>query len=277
MNIETQKNNLCINQIVGQKTENIIIEGDVIIPDIKPDILNAINTNGTVCIYKKEVLDGKIRIDGNIMYLADNEESSVRGISSNIDFSKTIELEKARSKMMVECQTNLKSMECKILNGRKVSIKSILEVNARVSVNEDVEFVDNITNINDIQRLNKEFNMNSLLGAGETRAFAKDTVAIEQIDNLAEIIKTNVCIINKETKISYNKVLAKADVSVKIMYLTEDNRVCSVKSKIPVMGFIDIQNVSEENICDVRYDLRNLLIKPNNENHARKTKSARCL
>ena len=35
MNIETQKNNLCINQIVGQKTENIIIEGDVIIPDIK--------------------------------------------------------------------------------------------------------------------------------------------------------------------------------------------------------------------------------------------------
>lgn len=273
MNIETQKNNLCINQIVGQKTENIIIEGDVIIPDIKPDILNAINTNGTVCIYKKEVLDGKIRIDGcincNIMYLADNEESSVRGISSNIDFSKTIELEKARSKMMVECQTNLKSMECKILNGRKVSIKSILEVNARVSVNEDVEFVDNITNINDIQRLNKEFNMNSLLGAGETRAFAKDTVAIEQIDNLAEIIKTNVCIINKETKISYNKVLAKADVSVKIMYLTEDNRVCSVKSKIPVMGFIDIQNVSEENICDVRYDLRNLLIKPNNvEEHS---------
>ena len=57
--------------------------------------------------------------------------------------------------------------------------------------------------------------------------------------------------------------------SVKIMYLTEDNRVCSVKSKIPVMGFIDIQNVSEENICDVRYDLRNLLIKPNNvEEHS---------
>ena len=59
MAIETLKENLCVNQIVGKAKENIVAEGDVIIPDIKPDILSTINTNGTVCIYKKEVLDGK--------------------------------------------------------------------------------------------------------------------------------------------------------------------------------------------------------------------------
>lgn len=273
MNIEVQKNNLCINQIIGQKTENIIVEGDIIIPDIKPDILNAIITNGTVCIYKKEVLDGKIKIDGcinsTIMYLADNEESSIRGVSSNIDFSISIDIEKAKTGMQLECETILKSMECKVLNGRKVSIKSILEVNAKVSFNEEIEFIENITNIKDIQKLNKRFNMNSLLGVGQTKAFAKDTLAIDGIDNLAEILKTNVDIINKETKISYNKILIKADVAVKIMYLTEDNRINCVKSKIPVIGFVDIQNVSEDNMCDVKYDLKNLLIKPNNvEEHS---------
>ena len=273
MNIEVQKNNLCINQIIGQKTENIIVEGDIIIPDIKPDILNAINTNGTVCIYKKEVLDGKIKIDGcinsTIMYLADNEESSVRGVSSNIDFSKSIEIEKAKTGMQLECEVVLKSMECKVLNGRKVSIKSILEVNAKVSFNEEIEFIENITNINDIQKLNKRFNMNSLLGVGQTKAFAKDTIAIDGIDNLAEILKVNAEIVNKETKISYNKILIKADVAVKIMYITEDNRINCVKCKIPVIGFVDIQNVSENNMCDVKYDLKNLIIKPNNvEEHS---------
>lgn len=273
MNIEVQKNNLCINQIIGQKTENVIIEGDCIIPDIKPDILNAINTDGTVCIYKKEVLDGKVKIDGcinsNIMYLADNEESSIRGLSSNIDFSKTIEMEKARSDMLMDCEITLKNMECKVLNGRKINIKTMLEINIKISVNEDVEFIENITNINDIQKLNKKFNMNSLLGAGETKAYAKDTLAIDEIDDLSEIIKTNVDIINRETKVSYNKILAKADVSIKIMYLTEDNRINCARTKIPVMGFIDIQNVSEDNICDVKYDLKNLLVKPNNvEEHS---------
>ena len=58
MAIETLKENLCVNQIIGKAKENIIAEGDVIIPDIKPDILSTINTNGTVCIYKKEILDG---------------------------------------------------------------------------------------------------------------------------------------------------------------------------------------------------------------------------
>lgn len=273
MNIEVEKNNLCINQIIGQKTESLIVEGDAIIPDIKPDILNAINTDGTVCIYKKEVLDGKIKIDGcinsNIMYLADNEEANIRGISTNIDFSKTIEMENARSGMNMECEMNLKSMECKVLNGRKISIKSVLEANIKVSVNEDVEFIENVTNINDIQKLNKKFNMNSLLGAGDTKSFAKDTILIDNIDDLSEIIKTNVNIINKETKISYNKVLAKADLQIKIMYLTEDNRISSVKTKIPVMGFIDIQNVSDDNMCDVKFDLKNLIVKPNNvEEHS---------
>lgn len=273
MNIEVQKNNLCINQIIGQKTENLTVEGDIIIPDIKPDILNAINTNGIICIYKKEVLDGKIKIDGcinsNIMYLADNEESSIRGLSSNIDFSKVIEVEEARTGMTAECEINLKSMECKVLNGRKINVRSMIEVNAKVSVNQEMEFIENITNINDIQKLNREFSMNSLLGAGETKAYGKDTLMIDGIDDLCEIVKTNVDIVNRETKVSYNKVLAKAEVSIKIMYLTEDNRINCVKGKIPVMGFIDIQNVSEDNLCDVKYELKNLIVKPNNvEEHS---------
>ena len=54
----TEKEQICINGLIGQKTDIITVEQDVIVNDIKPDILNCINTNGTVCIYKREVLDG---------------------------------------------------------------------------------------------------------------------------------------------------------------------------------------------------------------------------
>ena len=63
--------------------------------------------------------------------------------------------------------------------------------------------------------------------------------------------------------------LAKADLNVRILYLTDDNRINSVESVIPVMGFIDIENVSEENIVDTKYEIKNLIIKPNNvEEHS---------
>lgn len=54
MVVETTRDNICVNHIIGQKTENFIAEGDSIIPDIKPDIINEVCTSGTVCIYKKK-------------------------------------------------------------------------------------------------------------------------------------------------------------------------------------------------------------------------------
>lgn len=268
MDIETLKENLCVNQIIGKAKENIVAEGDVIIPDIKPDILSTINTSGTICIYKKEVLEGKIRIDGGvqvyIMYLADDENSNVRGINTVIDFTKVIDMEKVSPSMNLETDIKLKDIECKILNGRKVNIKVNIDASVNVYSNEDIEFIREIENRNDIQVLNKPTNIDSLLGSGNTKVYAKDTIGIESTDNLAEVMKTNINIINREVKTSYNKILAKADMLVNIVYLTDDNRINEVKWQIPVMGFIDMQNISDDNLCNTSYEIKNILIKPNN-------------
>ena len=53
MAMKLSKNNLCINQIVGQKNEKITVEGDEIVPDVKPDVLSIVSANGNICMYKK--------------------------------------------------------------------------------------------------------------------------------------------------------------------------------------------------------------------------------
>lgn len=104
---------------------------------------------------------------------------------------------------------------------------------------------------------------------GDTKIYAKDTVNIDNVDNLAEILKVDVAIGEKDVKISYNKILTKSEASIKIMYLTEDNRINNITAKIPVVGFIDIPNVTEENMCDVDYEIKNIVLKPNSaEEHS---------
>lgn len=273
MVVDTVKENLCVNKLVATKKEIILVEGDMIVPDSKPDILNTICTSGNVCIYKKETLDEKVRIDGNInayiMYLADDSESKIRGINTSIDFSETIQIPNCQSEMNCKLETKLKSIESKIINGRKLGLKATLEINIKIYSKEEIEIVNSIQNAEGIQMLNEELKVNSLVGIGENKIFAKDTIIIDNVDNLAEILKSNVCICNKDIKVSYNKILTKAEAEVKIMYLTEDNRINCVTAKIPVVGFIDIQNVTEENICDVQYEIRNIIIKPNSsEEHS---------
>ena len=92
MLLETEKENVCINQIVGQKRDESVVEGDVIVNDIKPDVLSIVSASGIPCVYKKEVMDGKIRLDGSmniyVIYLADSEDSTVRSINTVLDFTR---------------------------------------------------------------------------------------------------------------------------------------------------------------------------------------------
>ena len=273
MVVDTIKENLCINKLVATKKEVIMIEGDMIVPDSKPDILNTICTSGIVCIYKKDILDEKIRLEGNIntyiMYMADDNQDKIRGLTTSLDFSESIQVSNCNEGMDCNINTRLKSIEAKVINGRKIGIKAAIEVEIKVYSNEDVEIVNDIQNSNGIQILKEDLRVNSLVGRGDTKIYAKDTISIDSIDNLAEILKASVCICDKDIKISYNKILTKSEAEIKIMYLTEDNRINSVIAKIPVVGFIDIPNVTEENICDINYEIRNIVLKPNSvEEHS---------
>ena len=273
MVVETVKENLSVNKLVTTKREVILVEGDMIVPDSKPDILNTICTSGVVCIYKKEILENKVRIDGNIdtyiMYIAEDSQDKIRGICTSLDFSESISVNNCKEGMNCKIQTELKSIEARVINGRKISIKAAIEVEIKVYEKDDVEIITDIQKTENIQMLKEDLKVNSLVGMGNTKIYAKDTININNTDNLAEILKTNLCICGRDVKISYNKILTKAEAEVKIMYLTEDNRINAVIAKIPIVGFIDIQNVTEENICDVDYEISNIVLKPNSvEEHS---------
>lgn len=273
MVVDTIKENLCVNKLVATKKELIMVEGDMIVPDSKPDILNTICTSGVVCIYKKEVQDDRIRIDGNIntyiMYMADDSNDKVRGLSTSLDFSENVQVANSKEGMTCKLQTNLKSIEAKVINGRKVGIKAVIEVEIKLYSNEDVQIINSLQNAENVKMLKEDLMVNSLVGTGDTKIYAKDTIKIDSADNLAEILKAQVCICDKDIKVSYNKILTKSEAEIKIMYLTEDNRINTITARVPVVGFIDIPNVTEENICDVDYEIKNIVLKPNSiEEHS---------
>ena len=257
MVIDTIKENLCVNKLVANKKEIIFVEGDMIVPDSKPDILNTICTSGIVCLYRKEILDEKIRVDGGIstyiMYLSEDQEDKIRGLSTTLDFSENINIQNVQSGMNGVINASVKSIECKVINGRKIGIKATIELNIQLYDKNEIEIVNDIQNTNDTQILKEDLKVNSLVGTGETNINAKDSIKIDNIDNLAEILKVKICIGNKDVKISYNKILTKAEAKINIMYLTEDNRINTVIANVPIVGFIDIPNVTEENICDNIY------------------------
>ena len=175
-----------------------------------------------------------------------------------------IDIDNCMPKMSAIERINVKKIETKVLNGRKINVKVILEIEVKIYSNDNMNIVSNINNMNDIQMLSNQRKISSLLGMASTVVSAKDTINVNEEDELAEIMDVSAKIINKDNKISYNKILAKADLSLTIIYLTEANMIKTTSCIIPIMGFIDMENISEENICNLEYSIKNLIIKPNN-------------
>ena len=214
------------------------------------------------------MINGKIKIDGtidsNIIYLADSGDETIRGLNSNIDFSEFLDVESKVEEADIDVNIVLKNMECDVLNGRKINLKAIIEVNVRIYSNNGVSILKEIKGVKGIQKLNKIVQLNSMVGKNTTNANAKENIILNSEEKILEILKKEVRIINKDFKISYNKIVAKSELSVKILYLTEEGKISYVEKVIPIMGFIDMENITEENICELKYCIKNILIKLNN-------------
>ena len=181
--MEITKETVRINKVICEKKETINVQGDMIVPDSKPDILNTINTTGNICIYKKEINEGKIRVDGNIltyiMYLADDEKNSLRGLNTTLDFSETIAIPELQIGMSVDITSAIKLIECKVLNGRKIGLKATVEMKFKVHSKEETDVVTNVNDVN-IQVLSKNEMVSSLLGDGTTKTYQFQQMIIWQ-------------------------------------------------------------------------------------------------
>ena len=217
-------------------------------------------------------MEGKIRIDGNIMtyimYLADGNTDNIRGLNTGLDFSETISIPELEMGMDVELIPTVKFIEGRVLNGRKIAIKVTIEISMKIYSKEAIEIITDVGD-EDIQILSKNIKVNSLLGNGTTKVFSKENISIPSTDNLAEILSIQIGLVDKDIKISYNKVLAKSEIEVKMAYLTEEGNIRKNQTRLPLVGFIDMPNVKEENICETSYMIRNVMIKPNSiEEHS---------
>ena len=269
MNIETINEKVKACKFVGHENILEIVEGDVIVPDIKPDILSLVHVDGNVFITKKEVQDGKVKIEGAVevfaLYVADDERASIKGLNALLNFSEVINVPEAKEGMITIVKERLLNMEHKILNSRKISVKSSIEMSIKVVGEEEIEVTKDIVEPGSIQYQKEKICLSELVGASCQKVEVKENIMLtEGKPPILEILKTKLSIINCGYKISYNKILVKADLKMNVVYVA-DNETMSLETfntLVPIAGFIDLTGVGENHNISIDTGLNSAYIKP---------------
>ena len=263
---------LKINKKVVEQTKTIHVTNDIIVPDIKPDIISIVTTNGVPYIYKQENEKNRVKVDGNIdsyiVYLS--VDGDTRSIQTTLNFNDILENNDIKENSYVRYKIELETLNARVLNERKITLSATISINYTISEIQEIEIKDDfLRDIPELQKQEESLKIKSLVGINTAKASIKEDINIDNLDEIAEILKVDVEITKSEEKISYNKVLAKVEFNIDIVYMTEDSRIGNVKNMFPIMSFVDIENIKEEDITVFEYNIKNMLIKLNNkDNHS---------
>lgn len=269
MNIETNNETINLCEVIARENRNVVAEGELVVPDIKPDILSVADVNGDIFITKREIKDGRLHIEGvadvSAIYLAEDENTSIRSLNNMFNFYEIIDVPGINEESMVEIRATRNQIEFKVLNGRKISVRIPALLNVTVRNNCEHTFIREIVDDRNIEVLSEEVEFSNLVSSKAQDIEINETITLGQ-ENLpiSEIIKANIRVVNSDYKISYNKILAKADAIINIIYISdsENQSIETFEAIVPVMGFINYDDLNESPNVKLEFSIKTFTLRP---------------
>ena len=259
MSIELVRDLFKLDQVVGENITQAIVEGDILVPDTKPDITRVLSANGKVVLTKQEVGDNKIAVEGityfKILYVSDKGEQPLYSIDSSTQFKQNIEIEGIGSKMKGEVIGDVEHIDFTVNNDRKIGVRAVINLAGKAIEEKTLEITKDITGIEDIQVLKENFQYTDIVGINKSETLVKDNFEMSEDEyEIKEVLKWDATVQERETKITDGKVIVGGMVSIDLLYVDDDyeNPLKMIKREIPFTHFVEIS----EAFSDMKYKLK---------------------
>jgi len=269
MSLELVRETVKVNRLVGSGSARTVVDNDIIVPDVKPDVARIISLDGYAVADSSQVSDTGILVRGKIyfkiLYICEGEEQSVKGIDTGCDFTYTLDVPNAERGMGSRVKCDVEHVQYEILNGRKINTKTVLKVEAKVFGQEEKDIVINLSGGKRIQVLRKKNSINCYIGEEEEKSTITEELEVPSgKPAIRELLRNDVKIINKSSEIIDNKVIAKGELSVSSMYVGDDESgsIQYMEHGIPFTRVITLPGVTENSSCRLEYKVTGYQFDP---------------
>ena len=130
---------------IGKQGTQLLLEGDMIVPDSKPDLQEILCCEGVVKWKEKRVSDDRISFSGEleiaVLYRAKDGEKPLYGMKSSLPLEDFLHMDGLERGMEVSLTAEIEHMDCQIINDRKISVKAIIGVEAEAERKRSAEIL----------------------------------------------------------------------------------------------------------------------------------------
>ena len=266
MELNLAKQTVSINEVIYDGTAEQPIECDVLLPDYCPDIQKILRCEVVPSILSSMVNGDKLAIDGmavaHLYYL--DEERCIRHTEYKIPYTKVIELRTAPITPTVCVSQSVEYFNCRAVSQRRLDMRGAVTMAIKVTSQGEEEVVcdatgmgmqlchDRVENIKILPQVTRQLTIREEVELGSGKS------------PIGGVIRYNASAEVVDYKVITSKVITKGEVSIKIIYACEEDsrKLDMMEYALPVSQIIDIDNVDEDCLCNVWYDVCSVEITP---------------
>lgn len=254
-----------VNELIGNNATDLIIEGEIYIPETSYNMDKIIYTNGNVKLNNISTLTNKVAVYGDlnytIIYRSNDENSTTSSANGKIEFMEEIPMQGVTEKMTATITPSIDYIDSKIVSDKKALIKAVVNINTDVTNQHDLSYISNIESDGTFQAKTNNIVYTDISNCIHSEFDISDSIALEPNANeVLTVLKIDVEPRITESDIMNEKMLIEGSCKVSVLY-TENNNFCTLNSatkEFPFTNYIDLKNVSENINSDVKIKVNNV-------------------
>lgn len=256
--MELIKETVKLAQSVYKGETQVMSDGDITVPDIKPDILKLLQVDAVSCITETEVYDGRLDICGKvyitILYIPDRDGEKIRSVDEVFEFSHKVENRNICAGMEADVISNVIRVEFSAVNSRRVRIKAIIGLDYEILGINEIEIPSGMPEEAQIKTETVKLRNSVEFSTHEFNVREKIEIPGGQ-PAINEILKTDVRISDTDYKTVSGKIVIKGVVGVCALYTDDNLDIKFTEAELPFTEVFDAPEVSDDTICDIEYSV----------------------
>ena len=259
---ELIKEKIVLDQRAYEEITQILLEGDIIVPDTKPDMAIILQSDAQVAIERTEILTDKVNFVGKlyieVLYLARGDEKRVHNISLVAPIDEFINIEGITSDMLCVVKPDIINLDFRMINDRKIGYKAISQISLYAQRAQTFEVVVDIEDLPQNQQLKTHLSLNKSVAHKTDKFVITDQIAVPPgKSNIREMLQLGIQVANQDVRVQNGRVNVFGDLLITTLYrgFDEDSILEFMEHELPFNGHIEMVDCKEDMFADCTFSL----------------------
>lgn len=246
----------------------VSVKGDVIVPDRKPDADKILQTSVRY-LPEDVVLEGhRLRLMGKleftVLYLSQEEVPQLCSLNTALPVEEEMNLEgiaEEGERLRYQVSYQPENVRSILLNGRKMSLSALVEMEAKVVKYRDTSMVTGVAGEETLVLQQNQIPLRRIIGDREEKLIVRETAAVRDgSPNIEEILWYEATIRRRSCQLLEDRLQVRGEVMVSVLYQTESG-VQFLDYSTEFAGLIDVPEAREGMDTSLQMDIVKTLLQ----------------